>query len=148
MWGTDRRFKAESSRRVHNSAADDGARHFAVERHSAVGAVSRTRFRLQDVVGPLLRRIEDRHVGYGALSEGSTMCKAGNARGVRRQQRYYVPNRDIVSAVQARHCRAQGDLQAGNAEGGAFELYVLFEGRVRGMIGRNGVDSAIYQACQ
>ena len=44
-------------------------------------------------------------------------------------------------------CQTQGNLQSDNAEGTSFKLLHLLSAGMRSMVGRNGVDCAVYKTC-
>ena len=74
--------------------------------------------------------------------------RAEHARRARGEEFDNPAERNLVSAMQMRDCQAQRSFQAGDPEGGAFELDDLFVRRVGRVVGGDRINGAVGQRHQ
>jgi len=126
------------------TASDDGGHGCAFEGASVEGGVAGFAGGLLYIVDPFVRGGKNGEVG--GLASGDLTFDSEDLGGACREEFDHAHEREAASVDELLERKGDGGFEAEDAEGGAVELDVFEGGLVRGVIGGDGVDSAVGEA--
>src|ERR1700693_6232556 len=138
----------DSARSVNNLPAHNRRHYFSWKLPAIKRSVVRQRPRLGGLKRPALLGIEDSYVGEVAAHQRSAAAEIEYARWPSGKEFDDPRQRNILLAVKLGDGQRQRGFQSRDAKRGGLELDLLFVGRMRGVVGGNGVHGAVGQGDQ